>query len=73
MEYAPVPMRETWEAMQEQHARGKARNIGVCNLTTSGMRDLLSYATVPPAVLQVQPLTTAPLRAIIHAVYLVTM
>jgi D-xylose reductase len=53
MEYAPVPMRETWEAMQEQHARGKARNIGVCNLNANGVRDLLSYATVRPAVLQV--------------------
>ena len=29
-----------------------ARNIGVANLTTGGLRELLSYATVLPAVLQ---------------------
>lgn len=54
MELSHVPMRETWGAMEALARRGVVRNIGVANLTTSGLRDLLSYAAIPPAVLQVE-------------------
>jgi len=54
MEMAAVPVQETWEAMEELSRLGLARNIGVCNFNTAGLRDLLSYATIPPAVLQVE-------------------
>lgn len=54
MELARVPMQETWAAMEALVPLGLARNIGVCNFNTAGLRDLLSYATVPPAVLQVE-------------------
>eukprot|EP00966_Prymnesium_polylepis_P293165 6771203-Prymnesium_polylepis.1 len=54
LEYSGVPMQETWGAMEAMHASGLARHIGVCNVMTSGLRDLLSYAKVPPAVLQVE-------------------
>jgi len=49
-----VPIRETWEAMQELVDEGLVKNIGVCNFNVSLIRDLLSYAQIPPAVLQVE-------------------
>ncbi|MDC0308008.1 MAG: aldo/keto reductase [Planctomycetaceae bacterium] len=49
-----VPIRETWEAMQELVKDGLVKNIGVCNFNVSLIRDLLSYAEIPPAVLQVE-------------------
>ena len=57
MEYARVPMQETWEAMEElltNQSGVKVRNIGLCNMNTAGLRDLLNYAKVPPAVLQIE-------------------
>jgi D-xylose reductase len=49
-----VPLRETWGAMEELVRAGLVRNIGVCNFGVSLLRDLLSYAAVRPAVLQVE-------------------
>lgn len=49
-----VPIAETWQAMEALHAEGKAKHVGVCNFGTSLLRDLLSYAKVPPTVLQVE-------------------
>ena len=54
MELVKVPYEETWRAMEDLHAKGLARNIGACNLNTAALRDLLSYAVTPPAVLQVE-------------------
>jgi len=54
MEPDPVPIRETWEAMQQVADAGLVRNIGVSNFGCSLLRDLLSYARVRPAVLQVE-------------------
>lgn len=51
---APVPLAETWRAMEQLVADGLARNIGVCNFNVGLLRDLLSYADVPPAVLQIE-------------------
>ncbi len=60
MKLASVPIRETWAAMESLHGQKKANHIGVCNFGTSLLRDLLSYAQVPPALLQVEmhPLLT---------------
>jgi D-xylose reductase len=49
-----VPLADTWGAMEELLRAGLVKRIGVCNLGTSMLRDLLSYATVRPAVLQVE-------------------
>jgi D-xylose reductase len=49
-----VPLSETWTALEALHAEGLIRNIGVCNMGTSLIRDLLSYAKVKPTVLQVE-------------------
>jgi D-xylose reductase len=60
MEAVNVPIRETWEAMEELHRSGLVKNIGICNFGCSLIRDLLSYATVRPSFLQVElhPLLT---------------
>ena len=54
LEYSGVPMHETWSAMEALHASGQAKHIGLCNVGTAGLRDVLSYATVAPEVLQVE-------------------
>jgi D-xylose reductase len=54
MEFARVPFHETWRAMEELARSGLVRNIGVCNLTTGMIRDLLTYAEIRPSVLQVE-------------------
>ena len=54
MEPVSIPIRETWEAMEELLSAGLVRNIGVCNFGCALLRDLLSYARIRPAVLQVE-------------------
>lgn len=54
MQPVSVPLSETWAAMEEIHRAGLAKNIGICNFGCSLIRDLLSYASVRPAVLQVE-------------------
>ncbi|MCA9247686.1 MAG: aldo/keto reductase [Planctomycetales bacterium] len=54
METEPVPIRDTWQAMEELVSSGLVRNLGVCNFGCSLIRDLLSYAHIRPAVLQVE-------------------
>ena len=50
-----VSISETWGAMEDLVAAGLVRDIGVCNFGTSLLRDLLSYATIRPVVLQIEP------------------
>jgi diketogulonate reductase-like aldo/keto reductase len=45
---------DTWRAMEEVHASGRARAIGVCNFLVHHLDDLLSFAEVPPALDQVE-------------------
>ncbi len=54
VELAKVPIAETWQAMEELARAGLVRNIGVCNFNTALLRDLLAYAEIAPAVLQVE-------------------
>jgi D-xylose reductase len=54
MKSARVPVAETWGAMEELLRAGLVKNIGVSNFGVSLLRDLLSYAKVRPAVLQVE-------------------
>lgn len=49
-----VPLAETWAAMEALVTAGLVRHIGVCNYGVSLLRDLLSYARIRPAVLQVE-------------------
>lgn len=54
MEIDPVPLADTWAAMEQLAEAGLTRNIGVCNLTTGLISDLLASARILPAVLQVE-------------------
>jgi len=54
MEEAAVPIAQTWVAMEQLVTAGLVRNIGVCNFNVALLRDLLSGAVIPPAVLQVE-------------------
>ena len=45
---------ETWRAMERVLADGKARAIGVSNYTIRHLDELAGYASVPPAVNQVE-------------------
>lgn len=51
---AAVPLQDTWRAMETLVDSGLARHIGVCNYGVSLMRDMLSYARITPAVLQIE-------------------
>lgn len=51
---ASVPLQDTWHAMETLVDSGLTRHIGVCNYGVSLMRDLLNYARIAPAVLQVE-------------------
>lgn len=62
VEEARVSVQETWQALEELTKEGLVRNIGICNFGTSQIRDLLTYAHIRPAVLQVEthPRLTQP-------------
>jgi len=47
-------MRDTWRAMEEILASGRARAIGVCNFLPHHLEELLSFASVPPTIDQVE-------------------
>lgn len=44
----------TWRAMEELYAEGKAKAIGVSNWTIPGLKQLLAFAKVQPAVNQIE-------------------
>jgi len=54
MEPSAVPIRETWQAMEELQSAGLVRHIGVSNFNCQLLRDLLSYCEIRPATLQVE-------------------
>jgi len=44
----------TWQAMESLYESGKAKAIGVSNWTVPGLKDMLSWAKVKPAVNQIE-------------------
>ncbi|WP_245929212.1 aldo/keto reductase [Agarilytica rhodophyticola] len=54
MQSAKVPLHETWAAMEELVNEGLVKRIGVCNYNSGLLHDLMSYATVKPAALQIE-------------------
>lgn len=54
MELERIPLAETWAALENLQQQGLVRHIGVCNMGTAMLRDLMNYANEPPAVLQVE-------------------
>ena len=53
METAAVPLHKTWQAMEGLVEKGLVKHIGVCNYNSALIHDLMSYARVKPAMLQV--------------------
>uniref|UniRef100_A0A7S1QFZ7 NADP-dependent oxidoreductase domain-containing protein n=1 Tax=Neobodo designis TaxID=312471 RepID=A0A7S1QFZ7_NEODS len=49
-----VTYQQTWQAMEAAHDAGLAKHIGFCNIGTLQIRQVLQYARVKPAVLQVE-------------------
>lgn len=54
MEIAPVPLYETWKAMEGLYEQGLVKSIGVCNYNSGLLNDLMSYAKIKPAELQIE-------------------
>ncbi|WP_339770754.1 aldo/keto reductase [uncultured Paraglaciecola sp.] len=54
MELAPVPLYQTWQAMEALVEKGLTKEIGVCNYNTGLLNDLMAYAKIKPAMLQVE-------------------
>lgn len=54
MEVDPVPLAETWAAMEELVEAGLVREIGVCNYNSGLLHDLIAQARIKPAMLQVE-------------------
>lgn len=49
-----TPISETWAALEECVEEGLVKNIGISNFNAGLIRDLLTYAKIRPAVLQVE-------------------
>ncbi|KAJ2904492.1 D-xylose reductase [Coemansia aciculifera] len=49
-----VPYQETWQAMEELCNKGLAKSIGISNMPGALIYDVLSYARIKPAVLQIE-------------------
>ncbi|MFT5609336.1 MAG: D-xylose reductase, partial [Parvicella sp.] len=54
MELAPVPLYETWQAMEALHNKGLVKQIGVCNYNSGLLHDLMAYAKIKPSMLQIE-------------------
>lgn len=44
---------KSWASLEELHAQGKLKAIGVSNYTPTHMKELMQSCKVPPALLQV--------------------
>ncbi len=54
MQFASVPLADTWRAMEATVDTGNVKHIGVCNYGASLMRDLINTARIQPSVLQIE-------------------
>jgi diketogulonate reductase-like aldo/keto reductase len=50
----PIPIRETWKAMEELVSQGLVKSIGVSNFTVMMLYDLITYAKIKPVMNQVE-------------------
>lgn len=56
----------TWKAMEEIYSEGKAKAIGVSNWTVPGLKDMLSWCKVKPAVNQIEIHPFLPNQELVH-------
>ncbi|XP_068164691.1 aldo-keto reductase MSMEG_2408/MSMEI_2347-like [Antennarius striatus] len=50
----PVNRAQSWAALEELHAQGRFKAIGVSNYTPAHLKQLMQHCKVPPALLQVE-------------------
>ncbi|KAL1347452.1 hypothetical protein HN51_023533 [Arachis hypogaea] len=53
-ELVPFDMKGVWTSMEKCHSLSLTKSIGVSNFSTKKLEHLLSFATIPPAVNQVE-------------------
>lgn len=53
-DFLPLDIKAVWEKMEECQRLGLTKSIGVSNFSCKKIGDLLSFATIPPAVNQVE-------------------
>jgi alcohol dehydrogenase (NADP+) len=51
---ADVPLSDTWAAMEALVEEGRTAHLGVSNFSRSELRELLSLADIPPAIVQIE-------------------
>ncbi|KAL7273616.1 hypothetical protein RUND412_003520 [Rhizina undulata] len=49
-----VTLEEVWATLEKLHASGRAKHIGVSNFNVPQLKQLLSFAKVPPAMNQIE-------------------
>lgn len=54
MKPAPIPLSDTWQAMEALKKSGKVSHLGVCNYSSGLLHDLMSYADIKPEMLQIE-------------------
>ena len=54
MQLDRVPLSETWGAMEQLVGLKLVRQIGICNYSASLLHDLMNYAKIKPAMLQIE-------------------
>lgn len=54
MKIDPVPLQDTWQAMEGLVEAGLVKQIGVCNYNSGLLNDLQAYAHIKPAMLQIE-------------------
>jgi D-xylose reductase len=54
MERDNVPLSQTWAGMEGLVDEGLTREIGICNYNSGLLHDLMSYARIKPAMLQLE-------------------
>lgn len=54
MQLDRVPLSETWAAMEQLVGAKLARQIGICNYSAILLHDLMNYAIIKPAMLQIE-------------------
>ncbi|PWY82859.1 putative NAD(P)H-dependent D-xylose reductase xyl1 [Aspergillus heteromorphus CBS 117.55] len=54
LEFSPASIQETWTAMESLVDKGLARSIGISNFSAQLVMDLLRYARIRPATLQIE-------------------
>uniref|UniRef100_A0A0D6QTQ0 NADP-dependent oxidoreductase domain-containing protein n=1 Tax=Araucaria cunninghamii TaxID=56994 RepID=A0A0D6QTQ0_ARACU len=53
-DFLPVDIKSTWQGMEQCAELGLTKAIGLSNFSSKKIEDVLSYAKIPPAVVQVE-------------------